>query len=214
MNRTRALVLMLVLTLALAVGAVSAQQATPYPITAPAIGEVSANPSQFYDQEVNLQGILLEFVSPNAFVISDDTVGDLRPLLVINNSGLPLPNTLTKFSQVSLVGRVIPSAAAVADGSSPRLASYYDTRVAMLNDANAPGSDAEPTPNAVAGNAVDPNVVDTGFSGEEVLTLPYQEDMMNWLYSAVLPPEYADYGVIELRDINLLVIAVEEEAVG
>lgn len=213
MRNVRTVALLMLVVLALGIGNLSAQQATPFPITAPSIGEVSANPSQFYDQDVNLQGLVLEFISPNAFVISDNTVGDLMPVLVINNSGLPLPNNLVKFSPISLVGRVLPSNASVRDGSAQPLPSYYETRVGMLNDANAPEATSEPTPNAVAGNQVDPSVVETGFSGDEVLTLPYQEDMMTWLYSDVLPADYTNYAVVELRDINLLVISTQE-AVG
>lgn len=217
MRSLRRLVMMLLMLLVLAAvtGGIAAQQATPtpYPVPEPAIGEVSANPIQFRDQQIRLDGLLVEFVNPNAFVISDSTVGEYLPVLVINNSGLPLPNELVKFSEVNFVGRGIPSAASVADGSIDALPSYYETRVALLNNAHAPESTAEPTPQAVAGNEVDPSVVETGFSGDAVFTLPYQQDMMAWLYSGLLPPEYADYAVIELTDLNSLLIT-SDEAVG
>jgi hypothetical protein len=219
----------------LVAASLTAQEATPEPVVSVTAADIGADAAGFTGTTVSLQGRVVEFVSPNAFIFSDDSIGEgVTPLLVINNSGQPLPNLLLKGGPVSLVGRVVPSNASVMEGVAQPLDSFYTTRMNYLDTSGAqgalpagdvtpaatqaPGAEATadpmlaPTPDAVAGNRVDPTVVDLNDPGATMTLLPYQEDMMNWLYT-ILPADYAGHAVIELTDLNLMVIPIEE-AVG
>lgn len=108
--------------------AIFAQDATE---TNPAIGDVTANSPDYFGQTVQLQGLIREFVSTNAFVLTDAGLVS-NNVLVINNSGAPLPNSYVIGQEVVVSGRVHPSFIEVLNGAYPRFSSYYDERFGMM----------------------------------------------------------------------------------
>lgn len=203
------------------------------PETTTEIVDVTANSPDYFGQTVQLQGLIREFVSTNAFVLTDAGLVS-NNVLVINNSGAPLPNSYVIGQEVVVSGRVHPSFIEVLNGAYPRFSSYYDERFGMMVP-QEPALEAtlDPmmvTPDPAFTETVDPmmatpdpsvatqdpalNVTPVGSVDNTVTSdnfgqmSPYQEDLLAWVYNEALPDEYDVYTIIELTDINLLTYPV------
>ena len=71
--------------------------------------ELTASTDQYYDQTVTLQGVVMEFVNVNSFVLGEDVLIDDDRLLVINNSGEYFSHDLFRGDRVVVTGVVHPS---------------------------------------------------------------------------------------------------------
>jgi hypothetical protein len=136
----------LALAAALAGGSVMAQDEGFTPV-----GDIIGDPNAYYGQTVQLEGFINPFVSSNAFVLTDAAALAANNVLVINNTGQPIPNTFVIGQEVVLTGRVHPSFSDVFNGVVMRYPSYYEERTAMM----APDMMATTDP-AMGGATTDP----------------------------------------------------------
>lgn len=228
MKRWTAWVGATLLIVLLSMGTMLAQDAPmgdPVPVS---IGDITGGATPYYGQHVTFQGTIREFVSTNAFVLTDGTMN----VLVVNNSGHPLPNSFVKGHEVSIAGRVHPSFTEVVGDPNLRLPSFYEERLGMMGstDTSGTGTDstmATPVDPAIAtpvdstmATPVDPAIATpatgTGTSSDTAgnttdnlsgTMRPYEEDLLGWVYAEALPDEFDVYTVIELTDPNTLSFA-------
>ncbi|MDX2137532.1 MAG: hypothetical protein SF123_05510 [Chloroflexota bacterium] len=298
------LVLIVVALLVMVGGAtISAQDTVGEPI---GLGDVTGDSASYYGQTVTIQAVIGEFVSSNVFVLTDAAVLSNNSVLVINNSGRPLPNSYVKGQEVIVTGRVHPSFSEVFNGNVQQFPSFYEERMGMMGtDGMGQGTGTgatvatqDPglmtTPDAAGMATQDPNMMTTptaaqgatgntgdasgttgsggaasgtgdtsgstgtgstggnsgtgsttgagdsaqatpvGGTGAEATPvggttgdsgmmatpvpggnmgmgdsgmmgpMPYEEDMLAWVYGEALPDEYDVFTIIELTDINQL----------
>jgi hypothetical protein len=264
------------------VATISAQDTAGEPL---GIGDVTGDPASYYGQSVTLRAVIGEFVSSNAFVLTDAALLSNANVLVINNSGRPLPNSYVKGQEVIVTGRVHPSFSEVFNGNVQQFPSFYEERMGMMGTdgmGQSTGTDATmatqdsglmTTPDAAGMTTQDPNMMTTptaaqtvtgntggttgsgdsaqatpaGGTGAEATAvgtmtgdsmqatpaggttgdsgmmatpvpggnmgtgdsgmmdpMPYEEDLLAWVYGEALPDEYDVYTIIEITDINQL----------
>lgn len=247
-------------------GAVLAQDANQG--MAQTVGDITGDPGSFYGQTVTLEGNISDFLSTNVFVLSDASAVNAN-VLVINNSGQPLPNSYVQGQDIIVSGRVHPSYSEIQGGAITQFPSFFDERQGMMGgmtttDTNNQGTMATQDPAMMAtqdpammatqdpamtatpdlsgtplGGASDPMATpasadvgastggdatsttmvtpvggtgDTSVSGTTTdmsgqmvgMMMPYQEDLLAFVYNGSLMDEYDIYTILEITDINQL----------
>lgn len=107
-------------------GAALAQDAQPMTGMPSTLEEVAADSPSFWGQTVMLEGMIAEFISTNIFVLHEGEAVDDDAVLVINNSGQPLPNSYIKGQAIIISGRILPSFAEITADPAVRLPSYFE----------------------------------------------------------------------------------------
>jgi hypothetical protein len=125
-------VLLLGLMFVVVGGAALAQDAQPMTGTPSTLEEVAADSPSFWGQTVMLEGLIAEFISTNIFVLHEGEAVDDDAVLVINNSGQPLPNSYIKGQAIIISGRILPSFAEITADPAIRLPSYYEDMGGMM----------------------------------------------------------------------------------
>lgn len=284
-------VALIVVALLIIVGGatISAQDTVGEPI---GLGDVTGDSASYYGQTVTIQAVIGEFVSSNAFVLTDAALLSNNSVLVINNSGRPIPNSYVKGQEVVVTGRVHPSFSEVFNGNVQQFPSFYEERMGMMGtgatgqDTGATVATQDPglmtTPDAAGMTTQDPNMMTTptaaqdatggsggtgdtsgatggtgntsgssgtgstggtgdsaqatpaggtgaeatpvgGTSGDSSMMatpvpsgnmgmgdsdmmspMPFEEDMLAWVYGEALPDEYDVFTIIEITDISML----------
>jgi hypothetical protein len=118
------------------------------------VGDITGDPGSFYGQTVTLQGNISDFLSTNVFVLSDASAVNAN-VLVINNSGQPLPNSYVQGQDIIVSGRVHPSYSEIQGGAITQFPSFFDERQGMMGgmtttDTNNQGTMATQDPAMMA----------------------------------------------------------------
>jgi hypothetical protein len=95
------------------------------------VGDITGDPGSFYGQTVTLQGNISDFLSTNVFVLSDASAVNAN-VLVINNSGQPLPNSYVQGQDIIVSGRIHPSYSEVLGGAIAQFPSFFEERQGMM----------------------------------------------------------------------------------
>ncbi|MBW4438353.1 MAG: hypothetical protein KME04_14535 [Pleurocapsa minor GSE-CHR-MK-17-07R] len=117
----------LALVMALAGGSVMAQDEVYTPM-----GDITGNAGVYFGQTVQMEGFIDRFVSTNAFVLTDAAPLGANNVLVINNSGQPIPNSFVIGQEIVLTGRVHPSFNDVYNGAVMRYPSAFEERMLTM----------------------------------------------------------------------------------
>jgi hypothetical protein len=202
--------------------------AQPDPGSPTTIGDITGDSMGFYGQTVQIQGIIGEFISTNAFVLTDGVALSNANVLVVNNSGRPLPNSYVKGQEVVVTGRVHPSYSEIFNGSVAAFPSYFDERGGLMGSemtgsgmvaTQDPAMMATPMTEGSTMATQDPAIVATPAGGAAIVVTPnsgagdmsmtstmnpYEEDLLAWAYNDMLPDEYDVFTIIELVSVDQL----------
>lgn len=96
------------------------------------IGDLTGDAGVYFGTNVRLEGYIERFVSTNAFVLTDAGALGTNTVLVINNSGQPIPNSFVIGQEILLSGRVHPSFSDVFNGVVMRYPSAFEERMLMM----------------------------------------------------------------------------------
>lgn len=77
--------------------------------TEPTLESVAADSASYYGQEITLEGIIQDYLSPHVFVLGEDALIDNDQVLVINRSGQVFSPQLMQNSRVLVTGTIQPS---------------------------------------------------------------------------------------------------------
>jgi hypothetical protein len=130
--------------------------------------EVTANSADYYGQTVTLEGILIEFVNVNSFVLGEDALLDDDRVLVINNSGSSIPRDFFRGDRVVITGVVHPS---------------LEARTAEMGTVEPA---AEMTPET-----------EMGTSDSDTMNVAF-EDSFNFYYESGFPDDFDNFTIIEI----------------
>ena len=206
--------------LALTGGALFAQD-DPMTGTEVTLEEVTANSDTYYGQNVTLTGTIRNFLSGYSFVLAEDAVIDSDAVLVLNNSGQPLPPTFAEGVEVTITGRIHPSFDVVNNDPARRLPSYYEevggySAVNTQSMDNTGSTEAQMTPEATPDPnmpTIDPAMVTptamtdagmphSGYTGSFWDVSRYDVDLLGWAYSDRMVEGFNAYTILELTDIR------------
>ncbi len=93
--------------------------------------EVTADSAAYWGKTVTLEGTLVEYLNSTIFVLGEGAALDDDRVLVINDTGRPLPANFIRGSRISITGAVLPSFDARANDVNA--APFIDN---VMNDPN------------------------------------------------------------------------------
>ncbi len=85
-------------------------------LNAQTLEDVTDDSASYYGQQVTLEGVVQNFLSPHVFVLGEDTFLDNDQVLVINRSGQVFAPNIYEEARVSVSGVIQPSRDAWENG--------------------------------------------------------------------------------------------------
>lgn len=100
----------------------------------PGLEGVTGDPGSFWGQTITFEGVLVEYINPYSFVMGEGAALDDDRVLVINDTGMPLPANLIRGERIRVTGIVLPGID--ARDNDPNASPFVDD---VINDTTRMG---------------------------------------------------------------------------